>query len=197
VVAAEAEDFVKQTHDDVRRWYLVTPDTTPDIGPDADTNHAVTASGQAYLEILPDTRQTPKDALVHGENFQNQPGLMAILYYDVEFSTTGRYYVWGRIFSTGPDDNGLHVGIDGEWPESGRRMQWMAKRRWAWASKQRTHEVHTGVPYQLYLDVTSPGKHAIMFSMREDGTEFDKWLMTTQRLERVEGPGPEPVIRSQ
>ena len=44
--------------------------------------------------------------------------------------------------------------------------------------------------YKLYLDIDTPGKHTIMFSMREDGTEFDKWMMTTQKLEVVEGPGP-------
>ena len=59
-----------------------------------------------------------------------------------------------RAHSTGSEDNGLHVGIDGTWPETGRRLQWCAgKRTWRWESKQRTAEVHCGEPYRIYLDV--------------------------------------------
>jgi hypothetical protein len=85
----------------------------------------------AYLEILPDTRTTPEEKLVVGENFINEPGQMAVLEYDVECNSAGRYYVWVSIYSTGPDDNGIHVRLDGEWAESGRRMRWCEGRR-AW-----------------------------------------------------------------
>jgi hypothetical protein len=190
VVAVEAEHYQRQSLDDIRRWYRFTPEHQPDIEPDGDPAHLAGASGGAYLEALPDTRRTHGDRLIRGENFSNQPGRMAVLTYRVKFNTPGRYYVWARIYSTTTEDNGLHVGIDGAWPASGQRMQWTAKHRWAWGSKQRTAEVHTGVPHQLYLDVEEPGEHRILFSMREDGTEFDKWMMTRERLEGVEGTGP-------
>ncbi len=195
VVAVEAEHFFKQTHDDVRRWYLTTAEHTPDLKPDIDPPHVEGASGGAYLEILPDTRWTHGEKLIWGENFMNDPGKMAILSYKVHINNPGRYYVWARIYSTGSEDNGMHVGIDGTWPESGRRMQWTAKRQWVWGSKQRTEQVHSGVPYKLYLDIDTPGEHIIQFSMREDGTEFDKWMMTTQKLEKVGGVGPEPRVK--
>ena len=50
---------------------------------------------------------------------------------------------------------------------------------------------HCGQPDKIYLAVEQPGLHTIEFSMREDGFEFDKWLMTTDRdLTRPAGPGP-------
>jgi len=195
VVAVEAEHFAKQTHTDKRRWYVFTAKQQPKVEPDGDPPHVDGASGGAYLEVLPDTRRSHGDKLKSGENFSNQPGRMAILYYRVHFNTPGRYYVWARIYSTTTEDNGLHVGIDGEWPASGQRMQWTAKRRWVWGSKQRTDKNHGGEPGKLTLDVRKPGHHVIAFSMREDGIEFDKWMMTTERLAKIDGPGPPPRVK--
>ena len=194
-VAVEAEHFFKQTHTDVRRWYITTPQTAPNVPPDGDPPHASSASGGACVEVLPDTRRTHDDKLITGENFTNRPGKIAILYYKVHFNTAGRYYVWGRLYSTNTEDNGMHVGIDGEWPDSGKRMQWTGRDRWVWKSKQRTKEKHIGEPHKLYLDVAEPGEHVIMFSMREDGTEFDKWLMTLEPKQWIDGPGPDPRVK--
>ena len=195
LVAVEAEHYFKQTHTDVRRWYLTASETVPDVTPDGDPSHAATASRGMYLEVLPDTRRSHDDKLIPYVNISHLPGRMAILYYKVHFNTPGRYYLWARIYSLNSEDNGLHAGIDGEWPESGRRIQWMRKGKWAWSSKQRTAANHHGEPYKLYLDVETPGEHVIMFSMREDGAEFDKWLMTRERKESITGPGPMPRVR--
>ena len=188
-VAAEAEHFFRQENTDVRAWHRTTAESEPGLQPDADPNHVAGAGGGAYLEILPDTRKNHGEKLIHGENFSNQPGKLAILSYKVHFNTPGKYFVWARTHSTGTEDNGLHVGIDGDWPASGQRMQWTAKNRWAWGSKQRTDKVHTGVPGILYLEIADAGEHIIQFSMREDGFEFDQWLMTTDAdFEAPDGP---------
>ncbi len=182
LLVVEAEHYAKQSYDDVRKWYLTTPSKTPDLDPDADGNHAEGASGEAYLEILPDTRKNHSERLIHNQNFTEDPGRMAVLYYPVYFNNPGKYTVWARTCPTGSEDNGLHAGIDGEWPPSGMRMQWLSKNsQWHWDSKQRTQQVHTGVPYRIYLEVEEPGLHTIMFSMREDGFEMDRWLMSTDR----------------
>ena len=198
VVAVEAEHFFKQTETDKRAFHLVAADRVPDIKPDGDPQHVAGASGGAYLEILPDTRRTHGDKLIRGENFSPQPGKMAIVHYKVHFSTPGRYHVWVRAHSTGSEDNGLHVGIDGQWPDSGQRLQWCeGKRTWRWESKQRTEKKHCGEPYKIFLDVKEPGEHIIHFSMREDGFEFDKWLMTTEReFPRPKDIGPETMVHA-
>ncbi|QDS99709.1 DUF5060 domain-containing protein [Adhaeretor mobilis] len=181
-IEVEAENFFNQSNTDKRSWRLTTPEETPKASADGDPNHAAGASGKAYLEVLPDTRRNHGHKLIHGENFTEKPGEMAVLEYRVNFQTPGRYYVWARGYSTGGEDNGIHVGLDGKWPESGKRMQWcVGKNRWHWESRQRTAKQHCGVPHQIYLEIDKPGAHTVQFSMREDGFEFDKWLLTTDR----------------
>ena len=179
LVAIEAEFFHKQTSSDIRQWYRTSKNELANVGRDDDHPHCFDASNNAYIEILPDTRVTHSDKLIRGENFTNEAGKMAIVHYSVKFNSPGRYFVWVRAFSTGGEDNGLHVGLNGEWPEHGQRMQWCeGKNQWTWASKQRTKDIHCGVPHQIYLDINKAGIHDIQFSMREDGFEFDKFLLT-------------------
>ena len=95
---------------------------------------------------------------------------------DVSITNPGQYFVWIRAYSTGTEDNGIHVGIDGSWPDSGRRMQWCeGKNAWTWASAQRTADQHCGSPGPVWLDIAEPGLHTVMVSMREDGFEMDAW----------------------
>ncbi len=181
IIVVEAEDFDAVDRDDARKWYLTTIDKTPGIKPDPDPNHAADAVGKAYIELLPDTRVTHGDPLVHGVSFTNTPGQCSVLYYPVIFTEPGRYYVWVRMCCSGSEDNGLHVGLDGQWPDSGARIQFTGKHgQWQWDSRQRTNKVHTGVLGQIWLDVDKPGLHTIMFSMREDGFEFDRFMLTKQ-----------------
>ncbi|WP_366182902.1 hypothetical protein [Flavobacterium ovatum] len=193
-IAVEAEHNYKQSKNEIRQWYRTSSTETPKVGRDEDENHNLGASNNAYLEILPDTRVTAEDELIVGENFSNEAGQMGILHYKVKFSTPGRYYVWARIFSMGAEDNGLHVGIDGTWPEHGQRMQWcQGKKEWTWGSAQRTELIHCGVAKQIYLDIQKAGIHDIQFSMREDGVELDKFLLTKDIDYVPNGEGPAEI----
>ncbi len=194
IVAVEAEHFLQQEKDDIRAWFRVEEDQIHEIKPDLDTPHLHDASGASYLEALPDSRWSHGQTLVYGENFFDEPGLAGVLTYKVHFSQPGRYYVWVRHYSTNSEDNGLHVGLNGQWPESGQRWQTIIKRRWAWESRQRTEEAHDGVPFSLYLDIPSAGEHQIHFSIREDGLEFDKFILARDRDYRPDGLGPTSAI---
>ena len=154
-----AVDFTRQEKTEKREWKVV----------------------DGSLQALPDTRRTHDDKLIRGENFSDVPGEMAVLTYRVRFPAPGRYYVWIRAYSTGTEDNGIHVGLNGSWPESGKRMQWCeGKNAWTWASKQRTAANHCGEPGKIWLDVPSAGEHTVQFSMREDGFRFDQFRLTTE-----------------
>ncbi|WP_289039701.1 DUF5060 domain-containing protein [uncultured Zobellia sp.] len=178
-VVVEAEDFYKQTNTDIRKWHVIDSNFKSTLKSTEDKLHYKDASGERYVEILPDTRTNHDEKLIVGENFSNEPGKMAILHYKVNFSTPGRYYVWASAYSTGSEDNGIHVGVNGTWPESGQRMQWCeGKDAWTWGSSQRTLEVHCGVPGLIYLDIEKAGEHDIQFSMREDGFEMDQFILT-------------------
>lgn len=196
-VVVEAEYFYKQSKNDVRQWYRTSKSETAKVGRDEDIPHCENAGNNAYLEILPDTRVTHDDKLIKGENFTGTPGTVGVLHYKVNINTPGRYYVWVRAYSTGSEDNGIHVGLDDKWPETGKRMQWCAgKNTWRWESKQRTEDVHCGVPHLIYLDIEKAGIHEITFSMREDGFEFDRFLLTKNKEFVPQGKGPDVKIAS-
>ncbi|MCH6257646.1 DUF5060 domain-containing protein [Puniceicoccaceae bacterium K14] len=196
LVAIEAEHFISQELSQIRAWHLVSPTMQPNLKPDIDTPHVVGSSGNAYLEALPDTRWTHDEDLIAGENFFREPGLAGILSYKIHFDNPGRYYVWVRHFSTGTEDNGIHVGLNDEWPDSGKRWQTVIKRQWAWESRQRTEQLHSGEPFKLYLEIPSAGEHTIHFSMREDGFEFDKFILALDRYYIPENLGPASIAKS-
>ena len=193
-VIVEAEHYASQDLTEVRKWYQVDQSFPNNVQPDDEPHHQ-SASGNAYLEILPDTRTTHDDKLIHGENFSNQPGKLGVLHYYVKFKDPGKYFVWVRAYSSGAEDNSIHVGLNDQWVESGQRMQWCeGKDQWTWASKQRTLDQHCGVEQLIYLEIPSPGVHKISFSMREDGFEFDKWVLSKQYLSpRGVGPAESPT----
>jgi hypothetical protein len=122
---------------------------------------------------------------------------MGVLHYKVKINRTGRYYVWVRAYSSGAEDNSVHVGFDNIWPEHGQRMQWCdGKNNWTWASKQRTEQQHCGVPKEIYLDIDKAGVYDIQFSMREDGFEMDKFILTKDINYIPDGEGPAMKIFS-
>lgn len=198
LVAVEAEHF--ETNDDqgtARAWYLTTPSVDPDVTPDPDEPHADSASNTAYVEGLPDTRVTDSDPIQEGESIFNTVGTGPTLSYRVHFDHPGTYYVWVRAYSTGTEDNGIHAGIDGSWPATGERVQFCSgKNQWTWSSAQRdsgSPPSSCGVPNTITLDVPSVGEHVVSFSMREDGFEFDKWIMTDDVGYVPSGAGPPEV----
>lgn len=194
LVSVEAEHFASQEMTDIRQWHLTSTERSPRATSDGDDPHTSGASGNAYLEILPDTRRNHEEKLIHGENFSNQPGKLGILSYRIYFNDPGKYYVWVRAYSSGSEDNGIHVGLNGEWPDSGQRMQWCeGKNTWTWASKQRTREVHCGVDKLIYLNIPKVGWHTVTFSMREDGFEFDKFVLSRDYVAPL-GTGPSETI---
>jgi hypothetical protein len=194
VLAIEAEHFASQTLTDRRAWYLTTPAETPAVQPDGDASSIGGASGGGYLEVLPDTRRSHGDKLIQGENFSDEPGKLAVLTYHVQVSTPGVYHLWARAYTTTTEDNGLHFGLDGQWPATGRRWQTTTKNRWHWESKQRTEKVHTGVPGILTLSIDQPGPHTLHVSMREDGIALDKILLVNRPDYRPDGLGPDAML---
>lgn len=170
-IRVEAESFVAQSLTDKRTW--CRSKDCPREWQDIDNN------GSDYVAIIPDTRLSHDDTLVRGENFSGRPGKMTVASYNIDFPMAGRWYVWVRTFSRGSEDNSVHVGLNGNWPESGARMQFCPGRgQWYWDNRQRTIEDHCGVIGGIWIDVPSPGKHTVEFSMREDGFIMDAFYLT-------------------
>jgi lysophospholipase L1-like esterase len=178
LVVVEAEHYhSKSTMGVPRDWYTF-PSLSPTPTPDPDPPHPANAANGQYLEILPDTRSVGTDPLEPGVNFFTTGDLAPSVNFNVIIQNPGRYYVRVRAYSTGTEDNGLHVGVDGQWPTSGTAIQWCdGKNSWTWSGAQRTPEFSCGVENGIFLDL-SAGLHTIHFGMREDGFEFDRFVLT-------------------
>ncbi len=174
-VRIEAENFTSKSD----RWVLTSPDSVPDAQPDPDPPHNDSASGSANLELLPDTRVTHNDEIFGGAdgNFWGGPSGGPRIDYNVDIPEPGRYFVYVKTYSTNTEDNGIHVGVNGTTPESGKRVQICSKHNWFWTSGQRTDENHCGVTKTIWLDFPAAGVNTVTFFAREDGFEIDQFLL--------------------
>ncbi len=173
-VRVEAENYTSKND----AWMITSPGDIPDITPDPDGPHNESASGDANVELLPDTRVTHEDPILQGQNYWNQPGTGPRLDYTFHIPEAGRYYVFVKAYSSGTEDNGIHVGLNNTTPESGARIQLCSgKNNWTWSSAQRTDENHCGVTKTIWLDFTEPGTNTVSFYAREDGFELDQFLL--------------------
>ncbi|MGH7885830.1 MAG: InlB B-repeat-containing protein [Thermodesulfobacteriota bacterium] len=138
-------------------------------------------TGLAYMESTPDTGTS---------NNTNYSNLSTEMVYDVNFGTTGTYYVWIR--SNGPDLDGdsLHVGIDGAENTTSNRIQLDRTSSFTWKRTQ------MGGTSNARLTVGSSGVHEINIWMREDGSRVDKILLTTSSSFVPTGNGPSESARN-
>jgi len=171
-IVVEGEAFFTQTNIDKRAWHITSAAHTPNVGRDIDPPHFADASGGAYIEVLPDTGNDPVGPR-KGESISDVGGEMAAASYRVHFNNPGRYFIWVRALGTDGDDNTLHFGMDGEWPTNSVKMHHNGGGKWGWACRHRQHKG------RLWLDVTNAGPHVISLSMREDGCEVDRFVLTT------------------
>ncbi|MFI8605042.1 DUF5060 domain-containing protein [Cellulophaga baltica] len=176
----EAENFhYTSNQNTVRDWKVIAYDQSNFIVNKEEQKALKSASSKAYIKAFPDTRITHDDALIIGENFFPESGTGGIVSYKVKINTPGKYYIWASTFSTGTEDNGVHVGINGDWPESGARIQWCeGKNQWQWSSAQRQEDNHCGNPNTIFLEFSKAGYYIVSFAMREDGFKLDRWILT-------------------
>ena len=174
-LVVEAEDGTSRDE----RWVLTDPGT-PTQENDPDPNHTDGASGGEYLELLPDIRVKHGDPFGPPTGFWPQPGTGPKVSYTIDFPEAGRYHVHARVFATGSEDNGIHFGLDGQWPDSAKALQscTAGERAWRWSSRRRhVGGWPCGVEKSLWLDVESAGTHTVMISAREDGFELDRFML--------------------
>lgn len=192
VVVVEAEHFVRQTRDLIRRWYLSSAKHTPTARPDPDPVMVTDAGNGAYIEVLPDTFVHQHERGIDGINIGLAPGSMAVVHYPIHFTQPGRYYIWTRMRSNDDEDNTLNFGLNDDWPASARCLQFpKLQKKWWWGGVIRDARGPSFPHHRAYIDVPGAGVHTVMYSMREDGMEFDKFLLTMDgTMKAPAGPGP-------
>ena len=186
-IRVNAENYTAKSDE----WYLTSPDSLPNVQPDPDGPHITDASNGAYMELLPDTRVTHLDELISGGNFWGGSGSGPRLEYLVDVPEAGTYTVWVKMYATGTEDNGIHVGVNGTTPDSGERIQLCGgKNRWSWTSNQRTTDNHCGVTQTITLDIPDAGPNTIIFYAREDGFEIDQFILLKETSPDTEDCAP-------
>jgi hypothetical protein len=161
------------------RWVLMNS-STPEQENDPDANHSDGAAGGAYIELLPDMRVTHEDVFGLPTSIWHEPGDGPEAHYTMNFPEAGRYYVHIRAFSTGTEDNGIHVGINDNWPSSGKKMQlFTAGSGWQWSGRQRDSggAGPCGAKKTVWITVEEAGEQTFMLTPREDGFEADRIML--------------------
>ncbi|WP_299664947.1 DUF5060 domain-containing protein [uncultured Polaribacter sp.] len=174
MLVIEAENYHYKDNNSTKRDWIVRSleDKTTKANP------INSASKNSYIEAFPDTRITHDDKLIIGENFFPVSGTGGIVSYKIKINNPGKYYVWVSAFSSGTEDNGVHIGLNEKWQESGARIQWCTeKNKWTWSSAQRMPDNHCGVAETIYLNFDKSGEYIISFSMREDGFKMDRFIL--------------------
>lgn len=105
------------------------------------------------------------------------------LQYQVQFASTGTYYVWLRSENDAGTDDSVHVGLDGQAVSTADRMSLSTRLAWAWFQGTMDGPVAT-------LTIASAGQHTINVWMREDGFRLDRLLLTTSATFVPSGNGP-------
>ncbi len=147
-VAMEAEHYDAKTP-------LGGHDWTPQV--------AIVGHSGGSLQAMPNSGASVNSGYV---------GKVAELVYNVQFSTTGTYYVWLRGYGPSNADDTVHTGIDSSGPASCDRLIFLPLGAWVWSRNTMDNVPAT-------LTVQTPGFHTFHIWMREDGFIVDKVLLTT------------------
>jgi hypothetical protein len=140
------------------------------------------ASGGMAVTTSPNV-STGDDTVGHSGDSRTGPRLD----YELDFETTGTYYVHVRTRSPGDDGNSdsVHVGLEGGEPASyGGDGIGHGGSNWGWESDV------TSDGSRVTVQVTDPGRKTLHIWMREDGTQLDKVVLTRDDSYSPSGTGP-------
>ncbi|MEZ4702244.1 MAG: PKD domain-containing protein [Rhodothermales bacterium] len=136
-------------------------------------------SGASAMEAYPDDGSQIKN---------NAETTSPEIAFNATFTTTGDYYVWGRLWAPDKNGNSVYVGFDGTLGGKYDIFQTNLYGSWEWVVFQ-SNSVTT--PYAI----ASAGLHTIHFWLRKDGLILDRVVMTTDAGYVPSGTGPDESPR--
>ncbi|MHC4346611.1 MAG: hypothetical protein ACYSUP_18240, partial [Planctomycetota bacterium] len=156
IISIEAENYAGKQAGEEHTWEL----TTDKAG----------FSGKGAVVAVPD-KGTNED-IDYGDSPNTD--------YKVNFTRTGKHYVWLRGWGV-ESGNSCHVDLDHRELNTAEEID-LQKDGWHWNNQ--------GEDEAAYLEIKSPGVHIVSLCMREDGAIVDKIILTTDPDYRPEGHGP-------
>jgi hypothetical protein len=156
IVSIEAENYAGKQVGEEHTWEVTTDKAA--------------FSGKGALAAVPD-KGTSED-IDYGDSPNTD--------YKVNFTRTGRHYVWVRGWGV-DSGNSCHVDLDHRELNTASEID-LEEEGWYWNNE--------GDDEAAYLEIASPGVHIISLCMREDGAIVDKIILTTNPDYKPEGHGP-------
>ncbi|MEZ4700751.1 MAG: FG-GAP-like repeat-containing protein [Rhodothermales bacterium] len=132
------------------------------------------ASGASYMVSTPDDG-TQIDSGVETSSPEFS--------FDVEFTTTGDYYIWARVWADNNRANSGYAGVDGAVVPNANGLTVATFSAWTWVTVQKGST-------PVSVNIGSAGAHTVHVWMREDGLAVDKVLLTTDAGFTPTGEGP-------
>ena len=154
------------------------------FGCDPDETDATTASGNSYIELLPDSLFNDNNEVPHSACNWYVPAQGPKVYYRVNFSSSGNYTVNFRGLNRDVDSGDLHLGVaktPGEAEKYQVRIGPPRTKDWEWVA---------GDSFRV-----DAGEYFVLLSGREDGFEVDKIVVSKGRCRGCNGDGPEESPR--
>jgi|GEM_PF-2346984 len=111
-------------------------------------------------------------------------GGAARLDYQVNFTTTGTYYIWVRGNSSGGGDDSVHASLNDQVIDTADRITVSNNGNWSWSRNTMDSAVAT-------LEVPTAGLHTFNLYMREDGASVDRIILSTDNSFSPSGDGPD------
>jgi PKD repeat protein len=153
---------------------------------EAENYHAtVERSGDSWLESIDPTGFSGDAAMASGPDDGTRvrtdvANIAPEMSFDVEFTTTGTYYIWLRAWAPDIRGKAMFAGLDGvianDGIAAGGSGSWGdGVGEWTWSN---TGKRATPV----FVDVTTPGVHTIQVWMGDDGVIVDKVILSTDPL---------------
>ncbi|MBI2948303.1 MAG: Ig-like domain-containing protein [Verrucomicrobia bacterium] len=112
------------------------------------------------------------------------------LEYDVEFKQAATYKIWFRASGNDGSDDSAWFHIDGERPaervdgNSAAMVGFTSQLDFVWRAES------FGGVQPMSVDIAVPGPHVVGLARREDGSFFDKFILTTDMAFTPSGFGP-------
>ncbi|MBI2621581.1 MAG: hypothetical protein HYW63_02940 [Candidatus Levybacteria bacterium] len=172
-VVMEAENNDKRFNRGNYRWAGAAPDTPLT----ATSGYVNEGTRKGYTAVRPND-----DKVTYFEGgYKKGPEVV----YNINFSSTGTYYVYMR--SSGPDSksDSAHYGLDGAYDGTIAlyyRGEGGASTNWQWKGNN-----NDGT--KARIRVTTPGIHTFHIYMREDGTQIDR-IRLFKNSSWTPSPGP-------
>lgn len=150
------------------------------FGCDPDTTDASTASGNAYIELLPDALYNDNNEVPHAACNWYRPEQGPKAYYRINFSTAGDYTITFRGLNRDVDSGDMHLGVGrtpGEAEQYQVRIGPPRTRDWEWVE---------GNSFSV-----EAGEYFVLIAGREDGFEVDKIVVSRGACRGCNGAGPD------